>query len=104
MNKPPIITSDNATPAAVLANGKPGANGKSARKAKPRKVAAPQLEDSVEARSRALLAAMVAFRDGDFSVRLPTDWDGTEGRIAAAFNQALAHEDRISREVSRLSV
>ncbi len=63
-----------------------------------------QIEDSSESRSRSLLAAVVAFRDGDFSVRLPADWDGTEGRIAEAFNQALAHEERIAGEVSRLSV
>jgi hypothetical protein len=49
-----------------------------------------------------LLAAMMAFQDGDFSVRLPVDWDGTAGGIAEAFNQALAHEDRISQEVARL--
>ncbi|HEU0149588.1 MAG TPA: HAMP domain-containing protein, partial [Bradyrhizobium sp.] len=48
--------------------------------------------------------AMVAFRDGDFSVRLPADWPGVDGRIAEAFNQSLAHEGRISREVARLSV
>ena len=47
---------------------------------------------------------MMAFRDGDFSWRLPSDWAGTEGRIAEAFNQSIAHEDRISREVERLSV
>ena len=47
---------------------------------------------------------MVAFRDGDFSVRLPMDWVGTKRRIAEAFNQAIAHEDRISQEVTRLSL
>ena len=52
-----------------------------------------------EARSLQMLSAMVAFRDGDFSVRLPTDWTGTDGRIAEAFNQAIAQEERISREV-----
>ncbi|WP_019197661.1 HAMP domain-containing protein [Afipia birgiae] len=46
---------------------------------------------------------MVAFRDGDFSVRLPRDWPGTDGRIAEAFNQTLAHEGRITAEVARLS-
>ena len=51
-----------------------------------------------------LLAAMLAFRDGDFSWRLPSDWADTEGRIAEAFNQTIAHEDRISREVERLSM
>ena len=45
---------------------------------------------------------MMAFRNGDFAVRLPTDWEGIEGRIAEAFNQALAHEDRITREITRL--
>ncbi|HEV3303557.1 MAG TPA: HAMP domain-containing protein, partial [Planctomycetaceae bacterium] len=50
-----------------------------------------------------LLTAMVAFRDGNFSTRLPSDWSGLEGRIAEAFNQAIDHEDRISREINRLS-
>ncbi|HLQ89047.1 MAG TPA: HAMP domain-containing protein [Xanthobacteraceae bacterium] len=46
---------------------------------------------------------MVSFRDGDFSVRLPSDWPGIEGQIAAAFNHALSHEHVISREAGRLS-
>ena len=58
---------------------------------------------ATEARLRQMLSAMTSFRDGDFSVRLPVDWAGTEGRIAEAFNQAIAHEERISREVARLS-
>src|ERR1700744_3583927 len=60
--------------------------------------------EAAETRSRQLFKAMVAFRDGDFSVRLPADWPGMDGRIAEAFNQSLAHEGRISREVARLSV
>jgi HAMP domain-containing protein/signal transduction histidine kinase/CheY-like chemotaxis protein len=61
-------------------------------------------DEAVGARSRQLLTAMMAFRDGDFSVRLPADWPGMDGRIAEAFNQSVAHEGRISREVARLSV
>ncbi len=57
-----------------------------------------------DAKMQGILVALVAFRDGDFSVRLPLDWTGTEGRIAEAFNQAIAQEDRISREVTRLSI
>jgi HAMP domain-containing protein/signal transduction histidine kinase/DNA-binding response OmpR family regulator len=64
----------------------------------------PPAGNSEEARSRLLLTAVGAFRDGDFSVRLPADWTGIDGRIAEAFNQALAHEDRIAREVTRLSM
>src|SRR5258708_8028800 len=58
---------------------------------------------SMETRSRRMLATMVAFRDGNFSARLPSDWEGIDGQIAAAFNQALSHEDQLSREVERLS-
>ena len=50
-----------------------------------------------------ILAAMAAFRDGDFSVRLPSDWEGTEGRIADAFNQTIRNEERLTSEASRLS-
>src|ERR1700683_1459261 len=71
---------------------------------KPRRRELRSGADHFEARSQMLLAAMQAFRDGDFSWRLPSDWAGTEGRIAEAFNQAIAHEDRISREVERLSI
>jgi HAMP domain-containing protein/CheY-like chemotaxis protein/signal transduction histidine kinase len=53
--------------------------------------------------AEALLAAMVAFRDGDFSVRLPSHWRGPDARIAEAFNQAISHTERISTEVTRLS-
>src|ERR1700712_5165327 len=60
-------------------------------------------DDPAAVRSRLLLTAMLAFRDGDFSVRLPADWPGSEGRVAEAFNQCVAHESRISHEGARLS-
>ena len=52
---------------------------------------------------RQVLTAMVAFRDGNFSVRLPAHWSGIEGRIAEAFNQTIDHEDTF-RAKSRSSV
>jgi CheY-like chemotaxis protein/signal transduction histidine kinase/HAMP domain-containing protein len=60
--------------------------------------------DSRDACLRQILTAMVAFREGDFSVRLPTDWSDVEGRIAETFNQTIALEERISQEISRVSV
>ena len=57
-----------------------------------------------EARLRKILSVIMAFRDGNFSERLPTDWAGTEGRIAEALNQSISHEERIAKEVMRLSV
>ena len=73
-----------------------------------RKVAKPQArqahsEDTAEARSQQFLEAMVAFRDGDFSARLPKTWSGTDGRLADVFNQTIAHQDRLSTEFTRLS-
>ncbi len=57
-----------------------------------------------EIQLRQLLAAIMSFRDGDFSVRLPIEWSGVEGRIAEAFNQTIAQQDRIAREMTRLSL
>jgi HAMP domain-containing protein/signal transduction histidine kinase/DNA-binding response OmpR family regulator len=59
-------------------------------------------EGAAEIRSRMILHAMVAFRDGDFSVRLPTDWADTDGLIATAFNQTITQKHGISREFTRL--
>ncbi len=88
-----LEAADPTLPATNTPDPSPG-NGHSPK----RKSRRAPIEESAESRARQLLAAMVAFRDGDFSVRLPTDWAGTEGRIAEAFNQTIAHEDRISQE------
>src|SRR5215472_16045772 len=63
----------------------------------------PTGNGSVDGRSRQILATMLSFRDGNFSVRLPSNWDGIDGQIAAAFNQAMSYENRISREIAQLS-
>jgi len=55
-----------------------------------------------EARSLSLLAAMTAFLDGDFDARLPSDWSGTDGRIAEAFNRTIGNAQRVTREADRL--
>src|SRR5580693_7384478 len=67
-------------------------------------VRARSAEEPSEARSRQILKAFVAFRDGDFSARLPADWPGIDGRIAETFNQTIVREESITREVRRLSV
>src|ERR1700712_5279157 len=63
----------------------------------------PSFKQPDDPRLRLILGAMIAFRDGDFSVRLPSDWLATEGQIAGAFNQVIAQKQRISKEVTRLS-
>ncbi|MGI8605323.1 MAG: HAMP domain-containing protein [Verrucomicrobiales bacterium] len=49
------------------------------------------------------LNAMLAFRRGDFSVRLPSGWDGVFGKIADAFNDLLTMSERRSRETARVA-
>jgi HAMP domain-containing protein/CheY-like chemotaxis protein len=41
-------------------------------------------------------------RDGDFSVRLPGDWTGLEGKIADTFNEIIAANQRMSHELKRV--
>jgi HAMP domain-containing protein/CheY-like chemotaxis protein/signal transduction histidine kinase len=50
-----------------------------------------------------LLEAMLAFRAGDFAVRLPSCWTGIHGKIADAFNDVLAMNERRARETARVS-
>src|SRR5262245_33059587 len=53
--------------------------------------------------SRQLLAAMLSFREGNFSVRLPSDLVGVNGKIADAFNDIAAVSERRARETARVS-
>jgi HAMP domain-containing protein/CheY-like chemotaxis protein len=50
-----------------------------------------------------LLEAMLAFRKGDFTARLPDGWIGVRGKVADAFNEVVAMSERRSREASRVS-
>ena len=48
-----------------------------------------------------LLRALQSVRDGDFSVRLPSDQTGIGGKIADTFNEIIASNQRVAREVER---
>src|SRR5690606_20799134 len=52
---------------------------------------------------REILEALVAFQKGDFSVRLPYDWEGIDARIADAFNSAVELNERMVNELDRVS-
>jgi HAMP domain-containing protein/signal transduction histidine kinase/DNA-binding response OmpR family regulator len=56
-----------------------------------------------DAFSRQLLAAMLALRGGDFTVRMPSDRTGIDGKIADAFNDIAAVTERRARETARVS-
>jgi len=51
---------------------------------------------------RALLHALQGMRDGDFSVRLPGDWVGLEGKIADTFNEIVAANQQMAQELKRV--
>jgi HAMP domain-containing protein/signal transduction histidine kinase/CheY-like chemotaxis protein len=50
-----------------------------------------------------MLTALMAFKKGDFSVRLPVDWVGTAGKIADAFNDVVERNEKMTRELDRIS-
>ncbi|HEU4938892.1 MAG TPA: HAMP domain-containing protein, partial [Vicinamibacterales bacterium] len=53
--------------------------------------------------SRALLAAMLAYKQGDFSVRMPNDLTGVNGKIADAFNDIALVSERRAHETARVT-
>ena len=51
---------------------------------------------------RQLLAALMAFKRGDFSARLPDDWTGIAGKIADTFNELTRTNLRMTQELERI--
>src|SRR5436309_14899799 len=49
-----------------------------------------------------LLAALMAFKSGDFSARLPEQWTGVPGKIADTFNAVIKTNERMTRELERI--
>src|SRR5882762_5225229 len=49
-----------------------------------------------------LLAALMAFKRGDFSARLPEDWTGVSGKIADTFNAVIRTNQRMTQELERI--
>src|SRR5690348_539473 len=50
-----------------------------------------------------LLKTLIAFRDGDFSVRLPVDQIGIAGKIADTLNDVFKLNERMASEFARIS-
>jgi len=53
--------------------------------------------------AKLLLAALVALRKGDFSVRLPSDLTGMNGKIADTLNDIIDNSDKIAQEIVSVS-
>ena len=52
---------------------------------------------------RQLLVALTALKKGDFSVRLPIEWEGLNGKIADTFNDVIELNEKMAKELERLS-
>src|SRR3954447_10643230 len=52
--------------------------------------------------SHELLHALLAMRTGDFSVRMPDDRVGLEGKIADTFNEIVAANQRMAQQLERV--
>ena len=95
MNDTTTLPSRKKSPLeATLGNGKPTRQ----------KTERIPVKDTSEAHSRRILAAVTAFRNGDFSLRLPTSWLGVNGQIAETLNDIFGQEIHLTKEVERLSV
>jgi HAMP domain-containing protein/CheY-like chemotaxis protein/signal transduction histidine kinase len=49
-----------------------------------------------------ILAGLQAMRDGDFSVRLPGSWTGLPGKVADTFNEIVAANQQMAKELKRV--
>ncbi|MGE5652335.1 MAG: HAMP domain-containing protein, partial [Bacillota bacterium] len=50
-----------------------------------------------------VLRALNAVREGDFSVRLPLHWEGMHGKIAEAFNEIVATNENLAKNIEQVS-
>src|SRR5438093_10570246 len=58
--------------------------------------------NGTDSETKQLLAALMAFKRGDFSARLPEDWTGVPGKIADTFNSVIESNERMTRELERI--
>ena len=65
--------------------------------------AAPTADPSGLDPLQQLLAAMTSVRDGDFSVQMPTHFEGISGKLADAFNEIVSHNRRLANDLARVA-
>ena len=53
--------------------------------------------------TKVTLRVLEAVQRGDFAVRLPATWPGSAGKVAAGFNAIIEANERLERELRRLS-
>ena len=51
-----------------------------------------------------LLSVLTAFKNGDFSQRVPNDWPGMAGKIVDTLNEVLTCEERIANDFANIAI
>jgi hypothetical protein len=62
-----------------------------------------QQENTDTLDTKLLLKTLMAFKRGDFSARLPTEWTGEAGKIADTLNDIIELNEKTTRELERVS-
>src|SRR5262249_51710595 len=74
-----------------------------ARSRRRRGVTPPPSAPSDRVDERALLSVLTSFKKGNFNARLPVEWTGVAGRISDTLNDVLEINEKMARELERLS-
>src|SRR5262245_61048242 len=83
-------------------NGATGVSGRpTARRRRGAAPPPPPPPDRVD--ERVLLSVLTSFKKGNFSARLPVEWTGVAGRISDTLNDVLEINEKMARELERLS-
>src|ERR1700726_2178371 len=53
--------------------------------------------------TQVVLNVLTAVKRGDFSVRMPSNWTGSAGKVASSLNDVIESNQRLEREIRRLS-
>src|SRR5947199_302048 len=89
-------------PSSVKRNGKNNGNSNPGNAPKTSGVAATTNGHAEPVDLSAVLASLQTMREGDFSVRLPVSWTGLAGKVADTFNDIVAANQQMARELKRL--
>src|SRR5258707_2660810 len=95
-----MMKKNNRDAAMVVTNGEPAAN--QTNESNQNNGNSVHAAVSVPVDLRVILAGLQTVRDGNFSVRLPGSWIGLPGKIADTFNEIVAANQQMAKELRRV--
>jgi hypothetical protein len=95
-------TATAAAPSTAKRNGKNNGNSTPGNVAATRNASATAVAEPPPVDLSVILASLQTMREGDFSVRLPVSWTGLAGKVADTFNDIVAANQQMARELKRL--